>query len=310
MARPIDLRLLHYFVTVAEERNITRAAQRLSMAQPPLSQQMRLLEQRLGVELFERQPSGIALTRAGEALLVRAREVLAGADGLVPYVRQAARGRYRLLKIGLTTSASLHATTSELLRRCAARHEELSIELHDGNAQNLTGRLVDGELDLVLLRAPVLRPDSLEYKIIDHEPLLLALPAAHPLAGARRKRIALGGLAQEAFILVREPGQPGIYQQLLQACSAAGFEPHIAAEVPRMLACLNLVAAGIGISVVPASMQSVMTAHVRCLPCVGLEALHAPLTLLVRKQERRPLVHAVVEEAARLTSHRPRAKRG
>jgi len=308
MARPFDLRLLNYFVTVADQRNITRAADRLGLAQPALSQQIRLLEERLGTSLLDRHRSGISLTRAGQALLERARDLLSASDALATYVRQAARGRHRTLQIGLTSSASLHDTTSELLRRVVAGHDDLFLELRDANAQTLTEQLIDGKLDLVILRAEVMRRASLKSLVLDDEAVLAALPAAHRLASpqrkGRREALTLRALQDEDFILVRRPGQPGMYEQLVQACLREGFEPRIVAEVPRMLTCLNMVAAGIGISVVPASLQSVLARHIRCLPCSGLEDLRAPLTLLYRRSENSAMAQAFVAQAMLLAGER------
>ncbi|HHT8904220.1 TPA: LysR family transcriptional regulator [Burkholderia cenocepacia] len=283
MNEVVDLRLLRYFVTVAEERSVTRAAQRLNMAQPPLSQQIRALETRLGVQLFERQSTGVAMTNAGTALLEHAYRLLDGADALVPHVRQAARGRYRMLKIGVTTSTALHETTSALLRRCLTQHDDLYIELHDDNAQDLIDDLGNGQLDLVMVRVPVLQANNFETLVVDDEPVLLALPSGHPLSKQfSRSAPTLDKLRDEDFILVRRAGQNGIYEQLLAACRAAGFEPRVAAEVTRMLTGLNLVAAGVGVSVVPASMRSVLAGQIDYLPCEQLAPIRAPLTLLHR----------------------------
>ncbi|WP_323120226.1 LysR family transcriptional regulator [Burkholderia alba] len=308
----VDLRLLRYFVAVAEERSVTRAAQRLGIAQPPLSQQIRVLETRLGVRLFDRQPTGVAPTAAGVALLERARKLLDGADALVPHVRQAARGRHRALRVGLTTSAALHESSSAVLRRCLARHDDLSVELHDGSAQDLTERLGGGELDLVMLRVPVLRANDVEALVVDDEPVWLALPAGHPLAAAasaaprRRRAPTLDVLRDEDFILVRRPGQGGIYEQLLGACRHAGFEPRVAAEVTRMLTCLNLVAAGAGVSVVPASMRSVLAGRVDYLPCAQLDAIRAPLTLLHRGRHNGTAARDALEAARGYVDERRR----
>jgi DNA-binding transcriptional LysR family regulator len=310
MARSFDLRLLNYFVTVAEQRNITRAADRLGVAQPALSQQIRLLEERLGTRLLDRHPAGITLTRAGQVLLERARELLSAADSLATSVRQAARGRHRTLQIGLTTSASLHDTTAELLRRVVARHDDLFLEIREANAQTLSEQLIDGRLDLVILRAEVMRRASLVSVVLDDEAVLVALPASRrpgPGSASRqkgRKRLTLRELQNEDFILVRRPGQPGLYEQWVQACLKEGFEPRIVAEVPRMLTCLNMVAAGIGISMVPASLQSVLARHIHCVPCTGLEALRAPLTLLHRKSEHNMIAQDFVAEATRLGGER------
>lgn len=301
MANQIDLRLLRYFVTVAEERNITRAAERLGIAQPPLSQQMRLLEKRLGVGLLDRHRTGVSLTRAGQALLERAQELLASTDSLVPYVRQAARGRYRTLRIGMTTSVALHPLTSDILHHSASKHDDLFLDLHDHNAKTLTEQLIDGKLDVVMLRTKVANTKVLMSLVVDQEPVLMTLDSEHPLckrmSKERRKSLSLSDVKDEKFILVRAPGQPGLYEQFVRLCRRKGFEPNIAAETPRMLSCLNMVAAGMGISIVPASMQSVLSHRIRYMACDDLKDLSAPLTILHRRKDERPIIRDFMKEA-------------
>jgi DNA-binding transcriptional LysR family regulator len=303
----MDLHRLRYFVAVAEERHITRAAARLGMAQPPLSQQIRLLEAELDTPLFERLPKGVALTPAGEALLEDARAILDAAERASRRARRVAAGEEGELAGGLTTSAALHPLVPRLLRAFRDDHPQIAYDLHESNAAELTEAVLAGRLAFGIMRAPVARPPNLAFADLGTEQLLAALPADHDLPVRRTRdglgRVALAALAAENFILVRRRAAPGLYANIVEACRLVGFEPRITAEVGRMLTNLNLVAAGIGVSCVPASMREV---HVQGVAYAALDApaaaralLQAPITLVHRSDERRPAVLAFIAEARR-----------
>ena len=283
----MDLRRLRYFVAVAEERQITRAAARLGIAQPPLSQQIRALEVELGATLLVRLPGGVALTPAGEALLADSRAILAAADRAAARARLVAAGHRAELRLGLTTSAATHGRVPRLLCALAARHPGLALDVHEGNAAELTEWLLAGRVQAALMRGPVARPPGLEFASLLREPLLLALPAGHALAS--RRAVALPDLAGEGFILVRRHAAPGLYADAVAACRRAGFEPVVRAEVGRMLTNLVLVAAGIGVSFVPASMRGVGLAGIAYRALLDTP-LTAPLTLATRADETDPVV--------------------
>jgi DNA-binding transcriptional LysR family regulator len=303
----MDLHRLRYFVAVAEERHITRAAARLGMAQPPLSQQIRQLEAELDTPLFERLPKGVALTPAGEALLEDARAILDAADRASRRARRVAAGEEGELAGGLTTSAALHPLVPRLLRAFRDGHPQIAYDLHEMNAAELTEAVLSGRLAFGIMRAPVARPPTLSFVDLGSEMLLAALPADHRLPVRRTRdggaRVALAALAEQNFILVRRRAAPGLYANIVEACRLAGFEPRVTAEVGRMLTNLNLVAAGIGVSCVPESMREV---HVQGVAYATLDApaaaralLRAPITLMHRSDERRPAVLAFIAEARR-----------
>jgi DNA-binding transcriptional LysR family regulator len=306
----MDLRRLRYFVAVAEERHITRAAARLGMAQPPLSQQILALEASLGTKLFDRLPQGVALTPAGEALLDDARSLLEAADRAARRVRRVAAGEEGELAAGLTTSAALHPLVPALLRSFRKTHPAIAYDLHESNAAELTESVLGGQLAVGLMRAPVARPASLAFLDLGSEPLLATLPIGHGLrlrkGGDGLGRIALTALAEHDFILVRRRAAPGLYANIVEACRISGFEPRVVAEVGRMLTNLNLVAAGIGVSCVPASMRQVTGRGIEYAaldaPAAARALLRAPLTLVYRAAEARPAVLAFIAEAARLAT--------
>lgn len=308
----MDLQRLKYFVAVAEERHITRAAARLGMAQPPLSQQIRVLEAELGTKLFERLPKGVALTPAGEALLEDARSILDAADRAGKRVHRIACGEEGELVGGFTTSAALHPFVQHLLRSFHDRNPRISYDLHENNAAEITEAILANRMAFGIIRAPVIWAPTLSFVSLGDERLVAALPTDHnlPLRKDRHgaSKIKMNALADQNFILVRRRAAPGMYGNILEAGRLCGFEPRVIAEVGRMLTNLNLVAAGIGISCVPESMQHLA---VEGIVFAGLEVpdrarklLRAPLTLVHHADESRPLVLSFIAEAQRLASLR------
>lgn len=296
----MELRHLRYFVMVAEEKHFTRAAARLNMQQPPLSQQIRALEQELGFELFIRHPKGVDLTAGGEVFLREAHDILQRVEQGALKAARTAKGIEGNLSIGFTSSAASHPLIPRIIRSYRDQYPGVDIALHEGNAQELTDNVAQAQMDVGILRAPVGRPQGVAYHRLLNEELMLTLPVGHPLlrSGAA---VSLKDLADEPLILVRRPGAPGMYANLLQACRNIGFEPRVAFEVERMLTNVSLVAAGAGISVVPASMRgfhehSVVYRSIRD----ARPRLMAPITLLCRQLNQSPQVANFVALARQL----------
>jgi DNA-binding transcriptional LysR family regulator len=290
----MELRHLRYFLAVAEERHITRAAIRLGLQQPPLSQQIHALEKELGTKLFNRLPRGVELTPAGEGFLEEARAVLSGVERASARARAAAMGQRGRISIGLTTSASLHPGVTRMLRVYAEQFPAVALDLHANSAAGLTEALLRRDVHAAIIRAPVARPADLVFKELTREDMLIALPADHHLvqrtASGENAPVPLRALAGERLILVRRHAAPGMYSNVVDACTRAGFEPRIVAEVEQMLIGINLVAAGVGISLVPASIREVRQDGIAYCPMLGKPSLAAPLTLVHRRGEARPLV--------------------
>jgi DNA-binding transcriptional LysR family regulator len=294
---PMELRHLRYFLAVAEEGHMTRAAARLGLQQPPLSQQIRDLEKELGTALFVRLPRGVQLTSAGEEFLLETRAVLNRIEQAKLQVQAAAIGQRGRISIGLTTSASLHPGTSRLLRAFVESHPQVSLSLHADNAAGLTEALLREEVQVAIIRAVVARPSELHFEQLAKEGMVIALPARHPLARgkASRARLPLKALEGERMILVRRHGAPGMYSDVVSACRKAGFEPTIVAEVEHILTSVNLIAAGVGVSLVPASIQRIFHEGVAFRPTSDAQSLVAPLTLVHRRGETRPVVKDFIE---------------
>ena len=282
----MELRHLRYFVAVADSGHITRAAAELSIQQPPLSQQIRALETEFGLALFKRHPKGVTLTDAGKTLLVDARRILQDVAAMQQRMAGVASGLQGLLRVGFTSSAAAHRFTPEALRACRGQYPEIALALSENNAAEIIEAVASSRLDCGLLRVPVARPAGLVFEPLLSEAVVVALPLDHrlaqPGASGRLRKLRLRELRDEGLILVRRPGAPGLYANLLALCEKQGFQPRVVAEVDRMMTNLNLVAAGAGISVVPASMQGTHAHAIAYRPLAAGAALHAPLTLVHR----------------------------
>jgi len=278
----IDLRLLRYFVAVAEEGHLTRAAARLGIQQPPLSQQIRVLEQELDVVLFTRLPRGMALTEAGKVLLDEARGIFDRLDSAISGVRGVARGELGRLAVGFTESASLHPFVPRVLRAFRADAPEVRFVVEENNTPDLVQAIHDQRLDAAFIRSPVSNVEGLSIETVLTEDMILALPAAHPLAQRGDQCISLSALVAEDFILIHRPNGPGFYDAIIAACLNTGFSPRVIQETHKNLSTLSLVAAGMGVSIIPASMRHVEMEGVAYRWIAGAPALQAPLHLAWR----------------------------
>lgn len=281
----MDLKSLKYFVAVAEHGHMTRAAEQLGIQQPPLSLQIKGLERELGVALFRRHPRGVALTDAGRQFQVEAERLLSDVDAMRHRMTRVANGEEGQLAVGFTSSAAAHRFVPDTLRAFRRTYPRVHLKLHEANADDLTQSIEDGRLHCGLLRVPVARPAGLVFETLLREPVVVAMPSDHRFAVEREGQeplepMGLGHLCEEGLILVRRPGAPGLYADLLALCHAQGLQPRIVAEVDRMMSNLNLVAAGVGMSVVPQSMVGVHRHAITYVPLHRRHAIDAPLTLV------------------------------
>ncbi|SCX73206.1 LysR substrate-binding domain-containing protein [Variovorax sp. EL159] len=285
----MDIRALRYFVAVAGTGHMTRAAEQLGIQQPPLSQQIKALERELGVLLFKRHPRGVALTDAGRLFQVEALRMLQDMDAMKQRMARVANGQAGTLAVGFTSSAAAHRFMPEALRAFRRAHPDVELQLREDNAAEVTEALAAGRLHCGLLRVPVARPEGLLFETLLREPVLVAMPSDHRFAVAAGKKssrpLPLSKLCEEGIILVRRPGAPGLYAELLALCHAKGLRPRVVAEVDRMMTNLNLVAAGVGLSVVPASMTGVHAHAIAYTRLADGGQLDAPLTLVSRTEE-------------------------
>jgi len=284
----MDIRALRYFAAVAETGHMTRAAEQLGIQQPPLSLQIKALERELGVLLFRRHPRGVALTDAGRLFQAEALRMLQDMDAMKQRMASVAKGQAGRLAVGFTSSAAAHRFMPDALREFRRDYPDVELQLREDNAAELTEALAAGRLHCGLLRVPVARPEGLLFETLLREPVLVAMPSDHRLARGRDKdsqALPLARLCEEGIILVRRPGAPGLYADLLALCHAKGLRPRVVAEVDRMMTNLNLVAAGVGLSVVPASMHGVHAHAIAYARLADGGQLDAPLTLVSRAEE-------------------------
>jgi DNA-binding transcriptional LysR family regulator len=248
----VELRQLRYFVAVAEERHFGRAAERLHISQPPLSQQIRRLEREIGAPLLHRTTRRVDLTAGGEVLLARAREILSAVDGATEETRRAANGEVGRLAIGFTGSAT-YATLPAL---AGALREALPGVVLDLRGEMLTpaqvAGLLDGTLDLGVLRPPV-RERELELEVVRREPLIAVLPDTHRLAAAAV--VPLEELRDDPFVTYPSHFRSVLHDAVEEMCDAHGFRPRVALEASETATLVSFVAAGIGVSLVPDSVR-------------------------------------------------------
>jgi DNA-binding transcriptional LysR family regulator len=307
----MELRHLRYFIAVAEEGHITRAAERLGMQQPPLSQQIRALERELDVQLLRRKPRGVELTEAGRALLEDARAILAHIDHAFATTRRTARGEQGRIAVGFTSSAPFHPFVPRVIRAFRDSFPLIALTLEESGTTELIEDLRHERVDAAFIRTPVTDPLGLMVNPLLEEAMLVALPAAHPLAAgdADGSALPLAGLAAETFIVYRRRSGPGLYDAIFAACHAAGFSPLVGQEAPRIVSTLNLVAAGLGIAIVPASLQRMQMDGVAYRRLKGTQP-RAPLLLATRRGDTSAVVRRFLDLVKRTARTFPRTTSG
>ena len=281
----MELRHLRYFVAVAEEKHVTRAAERLGMQQPPLSQQIRALERELDVQLFRRRPRGVELTTAGSTLLTEALAILSHLDHAFAATKRTARGEQGRVVVGFTSSAPFHPFVPRIIRAYRETFPLVALTLEEGGTMELIDDLREERVDVAFIRTAIANQEGLVVSPLLKEAMVLALPRTHMLARRANKAVSLGVLADETFIVYRRHSGPGLYDAILSACNAAGFSPRVGQEAPRIVSTLNLVAAGLGISVVPESLQRMRMDGVVFRRIGGVARPKAPLYLASRRGE-------------------------
>jgi len=247
----MELRHLRYFVAVAEELHFGRAARRLNLAQPPLSQQILALEEELGVKLFVRTSRRVDLTMEGRLFLDHARRVLAQAKEAVEAVKSAGRGEIGHLAVGYVTSA-VSTLVPAILKEFHRERPAVDLQCTEMNATRQVTALRQREIDVGILRTSV-ADDALELIPLLQEPLVLALPTGHPLA--QRAKLRLRELAAEPFILVPPAHSPGYFEAVQDSCRRAGFAPRVTQVATEVQTILALVAAELGVALVPAALK-------------------------------------------------------
>ena len=288
----MELRQLRYFVAVAEELHFRRAAARLHISQPPLSQQIARLEEELGCRLLSRTRRRVELTAAGEAFLRDARSMLDELDVAVATVRRIGTGQAGLLRVNFVGSALLSIVPG-IIQSFRRGRPDVEIELRERSTLEQLRALAGGLLDVGLVRPPIDADEALVAEVVMRERTVAAIPSEHALA--KRTRISLRSLAAEPLVLFPREQAPGFHDLLTGRLAATGRSPHVVQYAPEMTTIIGLVAAGIGLSPVPASVAELGLEGVTYRPLTG--APDTELLAVTRAGDESPLVAAFLAEA-------------
>ncbi|HEX5393863.1 MAG TPA: LysR substrate-binding domain-containing protein [Rhodocyclaceae bacterium] len=294
----MELRHLRYFVAVAEELHFTRAAERLHIGQPPLSQQIQALEEELGVQLFARSKRRVALTEAGQRFLVSARQILADTEQAAEQARRAARGEVGELRIGFTSSLPLTPLLPGVLNDYRRRHPQVTLTLREMFTTDQFDALIAERLDVGFVRyTNVTAPTGLALREIHRDPLRVVINQRHPLAG--EKCLSFAQLRDESFISYPHDAGTGLSVMLRQLGLAAGFEPNVVQEAREATTQIGLVAAGLGVAILPSPLECVRLSGVRYIPLQETNA-YLSLAVAIRAETPSPLLEGFL---LRLAAH-------
>ena len=275
----MELRQLRYFVAIAEQGGFSRAAEQLHVSQPPLSTQIKDLEEEIGARLFNRSNRGVSLTRAGQVFYDEARAILTRLQGARAKTLQADRGDVGLLSVGFVSIAD-YGILPPALKSFRAQFPLVEIQLHELTTDAQIRELRGSRLDLGLGLAPVAEPD-ITFRSILREELILAAPSDHP--AAKMQRLDLRTLAKTSFIVPPRDIAPGLYDLTISRCRTAGFAPGIVQNARQMQTVIGLVSCGMGVALVPASVRNLKRAGVAYRPLRGKPAL-IELGILQRRE--------------------------
>jgi DNA-binding transcriptional LysR family regulator len=258
-SNPISLRQLRCFVTVAQELHFSRAAGKLNMRQPPLTQRIQDMERDLGVDLFRRTGSKVELTEAGQMVLNSAKETLAQADAFCEAAKRAARGECRQIRVGLTIAALFFRSIQLAMRALQEDYPDVSLDLVHISSGSALEVLRQRKIDLCLMRpfsAPL--PPDCEGTTIERDRLMLLLPVGHPQA--RAEKVPLSAIVDERFISLTR--KKALYDQIMNLWVQSGLKPRVAQEAQNGPAVMALVAAGLGLGILPSSLQAIRFEHI------------------------------------------------
>lgn len=292
----MELRHLRYFTAVAEELNFTRAAERLGIKQPPLSAQIRQLEKELGTQLFRRRTRGVELTDAGKLLLEEAHTILKQVERAKTGVQRRARGEAGKLIVGSAGGTYFHPLIPTIIREFRQEYPNVVLMPQASNTALLTARLRAGQIDVAFVRPPLSDSNGLATDQLVDEGTVLVVPAGHKLSNSTPTPLA--ALANETFILYPRALNPGNYDSIIAACRRAGFSPALGPEAPQIVSVIPLVAAGLGVSIVPISTGHILSDGVDYLTIAG-EAPRAEICLAHRRNDRSAAVRNFVAVAHR-----------
>lgn len=266
----MELRQLRYFAAIAEEGSFSRAAERLHVSQPPLSTQIKSLEQEIGAQLLQRSNRGVSLTAAGAVFYEEVRAVLSRLEHARGKTLQADRGEAGMLSIGFVSIAD-YGILPPALKDFRARFPQVEVQLHELTTDAQIRELRAARLDLGIGLAPVDEPD-LEFRSVLREELVLAAPSSHPAAKGNGP-IDLRTLSRASFIVPPRDIAPGLYDLTISHCRSFGFAPRIAQNARQMQTVIGLVSCGMGFALVPSSVRNLKRTGVHYRRLRGKPAL-------------------------------------
>jgi DNA-binding transcriptional LysR family regulator len=282
----MEFRQLRYFLAVAEHLHFTEAAMHLGIAQPPLSQQIIKLEREIGTPLFVRLPRRVELTEAGRLLRESARRIVEEAQQALAEAQNAGRGESGHLALGFAGSTVFHPAIATIVQKYRNAYPRVVISCEESNSSALLDWVADRRVDAALVRLP-LNCGELAVQPLAEEDMIAVLPANHRLS--RQPQIVLAELAGDSFIFFPRPIGPDLYDFMTNACHAAGFTPTIGMESPQISATANFVAAGFGVTLIPASIRQIHAEGVSYHELRG-KPLRTGIALVHRQRERAPTV--------------------
>lgn len=293
----IELRHLRYFVAVAEDLHFAKAAKRLSISQPPLSQQILALEREIGARLFERSNRRVELTDAGRVFLKEATEILGKVDNAAVVAERIHRGQLGEIRVGFVSSAPCVDEFQQLVFEFRKQHPDVHLMLQEMTTYQQIDAILNGALDLGFVRPLQPKPASIQSTEISRERLMVVMRTDHPLASVGEE-LSVADLANEAFVLFARTIGSGLYQKVADLCRDAGFVPAVVQEANTTPTMMCLVAASMGISVLPASLQGLSLKSLKFIPLREPKAQTATW-LVKRMDDRSPLPRQFFQAALR-----------
>lgn len=291
----INFRLIRHlwlFLAVAEEKNFGRAAKRLGMTQPPLTEQIQILEQALKVKLFDRSRRGAALTPVGAAILPAVRKFADQLERLELAVEEAVAGHQGMVTIGAISSA-MFDVLPEVIERFKQDHPQVTVSVREIDSVDAVPSLEAGDIDLAFARLDGDLGKGIEWRPLTEEQLMVALPVDHPLANHRE--IALASLASEPLVMFARKVSPLYFDNLIATCRANGFSPRVLHEVRSVASQIAFVSCGQGIALVPAAMKKLAPASVVIRP-LAQQVSVVTTTYAWNAERANPLVQALVNQ--------------
>jgi DNA-binding transcriptional LysR family regulator len=285
----MELRQLHYFIAVAKELHFGRAAERLGMTQPPLSQQIRLLEEQLGVRLFHRTNRRVALTEAGVAFQQDIEHLLGELEQAVSHARHVHQGHSGILRLGLTVSAPFVEVFARTVLNFRQSHPHVQLSLYEHSSQAQIEALRERRLDIGMLR-PLNLPHELAAIELLREPLVMAMPITHPVAQTPQDEpVRLARFAHDGFVAFPRSTGVALERQINELCRQAGFERRIEQEASETSTQTALVAAGLGVAIMPALQQRIQVPTVTYRVIADQDA-HTAIWMVFQRFQQNPLV--------------------